>query len=151
MITSHAKIVGSIVLLTILILVGGIGLISTQQKKEATVPEDQIISKNGIHWHPRLALFVQDQELKLENGIGLGSVHQPMHTHDEDYQNGVVHMEMDGLVTKEETKLAQFFKIWGKPFNFGGQNIKMTVNGQENTQLENFLMNDGDKIEIKYD
>ena len=71
-----------------------------------------------------------------------------------------MHMEMEGLVIKDDTKLGNFFQIWGKDFSskkildkeatVEGQ-IKMTVNGNDNRDFENYLMKDGDNIEVKFE
>ena len=60
---------------------------------------------------------------------------------------------------KEGLKLGQFFKVWEKKFSSGcifefcngekGQ-VKMTVNGRENKDFENYVMRDKDKIVINY-
>jgi len=69
-------------------------------------------------------------------------------------------MEMEGLVTKDETRLGNFFEIWGKDFSkeqsFDKKNgadgkVKMLVNGKESSKFENYEMRDGDKIEIRYE
>lgn len=146
--STNTKVIGGIVVATIVIFVGGFLLISRQSSQEASVPENQIVSRNGLHWHPELSIYINGQKQEIPKDIGIGAVHQPIHTHD---ASGTLHMEMNGLVTKDETKLGNFFKIWGKEFNFGGQNIKMLVNGQENNEFENYLMKDQDKIEIRYE
>lgn len=146
--STNAKVVGGIVIASLLILVGGVLLLSRQSAQESSVPEDQIISRRGIHWHPKLSIFIKGEKEEIPKDIGIGAIHQPMHTHD---SSGTIHMEMNGLVTKDETRLGNFFKIWGKEFNFGGQNIKVLVNGQENTEFENYLMKDKDTIDIRYE
>ena len=77
-------------------------------------------------------------------------MHQPIHTHDDSNQ-GIVHMEFQGLVRKDNATLGQFLKGWGKDINSFGTNVKMTVNGQENAELENYVMQDQDKIELHYE
>lgn len=67
-------------------------------------------------------------------------------THDTD---NIIHMEFSGLVRKDDLKIGKFFIIWGKQLRGDGF-VKMTVNGQENTDFDNYLMKDGDKIEIFY-
>lgn len=80
------------------------------------------------------------------------------HTHD---TSGELHWEvMSGPVTKEHVQLKAFFEVWGKTFN-GAQildakngsdgTVKMFVNGQPNTQFENYQIKDGDKIEVRYE
>lgn len=156
--STEKKIIGAVVFFTVVVLIGAVLWLS----KDSTggVPKDQIITRTGLHWHPKLAVTINGQKQELEDGIGLGAVHQKMHTHTEDFKEGVVHMEMQGLVTKDDTKLSKFFQVWGKDFNSGrildkvataeGQ-IKMIVNGSENKEYENYLMKDGDDIEIRYE
>jgi len=47
--------------------------------------------------------------------------------------------------------LSDFFAVWGKDMRSFGKNMKMTVNGQENTEYENYLMNDHDQIELIFE
>lgn len=149
-------IIGAIV--TILILVGAIFLLT--KNEDINVPEDQIVARQGLHWHPRVTVTLKGQNQEIPANLGLGAVHGKVHTHDTDNKEGVIHMEMKGLVVKEDTKLAHFFQAWGKQFSstqlFDKTNgsegiVKMMVNGQENTEFENYLMRDGDKIEVKYE
>lgn len=149
-------IIGAI--LTILLLVGAIFLLS--RPESVNVPEDQIISRKGIHWHPRLTISIKGEKKEIPADFGLGAIHSPIHTHAADSKEGILHMEMKGLVTKDETKLNKWFQLWGKQFNsnciFDKCNeadgiVKMTVNGQENKEFENYLMKDGDRIEIKFE
>ena|SRR3989344_9252385 len=159
---NEIKIIGSIILVSVFILGGAIFLLPKTEgrSEDKKVAEDQVISKSGLHWHPKLSIFIKGQKQELEEDIGLEAIHEPIHTHKEDYKNGVVHMEMNGVVTKDETKLGNFFKIWGREFNstqiFDEKNseegkVKMTVNGKENKSFENYLMKDGDLIEIRYE
>lgn len=152
------KIIVSIVVLTVIILTGAVFWLSKDSGGGAS--EDQVITKTGLHWHPKLAILIKGQKQELADGIGLGAVHQKIHTHTEDFKEGVMHMEMQGLVVKDDTKLGKFFQVWGKTFNSKkildkeatseGQ-IQMIVNGTENKDFENYLMKDGDNIEIKYE
>lgn len=156
--TTDKKVIWSIALASIIILVGGIFLLT--KSTTPNIPDDQIVARNGLHWHPNLSIFIKGEKKELDDGIGLGVVHQDIHTHTEDFKQGVVHMEMKGVVSKADTKLGRLFQIWGKQFNSQclldqcateSGKIKMTVNGQENKDYENYLMKDGDKMEIRYD
>lgn len=120
-------------------------------------PEDDIISRRGIHWHPELSIVIKGQKQEIPANLGLGAVMKPVHTHD---SSGVLHLEIQGLVRTEDTKLGRFFKIWDKQFNANcildscngvDGTVKMFVNGNENTEFENYQMKDKDKIEIKYE
>lgn len=117
------------------------------------VPESDIVSKNGFHWHPELTIYVKGvkQEIPASIGLpaGMDAAHKPIHTHD-DSDQGIIHMEFQGRVLKQNTTLGQFFKNWGKDMRSFGSNMKMTVNGQENTEYENYIMKDKDKIELRY-
>lgn len=113
-------------------------------------PESDIISATGFHWHPELAIYVKGEKQEIPPNIGLGAVHQPIHTH-EDSDKGIIHMEFQGVVRKQDTALGQFFKNWGKDIRSFGKNMKMTVNGEENTEYENYAMKDKDKIELYYE
>lgn len=104
-----------------------------------------------------LSIYINGEKKEIPANLGIGAIHKPIHTHD---ATGVIHMEMQGLVTKEDTKLGNFFVIWGKQFNsnciFDTCNgdvgtVKMTVNGQESYEFEDHLMKDGDKIEIRFE
>lgn len=156
--TTEGKVIGGIGLLTLAILVGGVFFLS--KSENPSVPESEIVTRNGMHWHPKLTITIKGKKQEFPANLGIGAVHQKIHTHDEDAKDGVVHMEMQGVVIKDDIKLDNFFRIWGKDFNstqiFDNKNdadgtVKMTVNGKENIEFENYKMRDGDQIEIKYE
>lgn len=132
--------------LGIAVIGGLVWLVASQPK----TPESEIISRNGFHWHPELTIYVKGEKQEFPANIGVGAVHQPIHTHD-DAKDGIVHLEFQGLVRKQDITLGQFFKSWGKDIGSFGANVKMTVNGQENTELGNYQMQDKDKIELRYE
>lgn len=118
--------------------------------------DSEVISKRGLHWHPELSIEIKSQKQEIPANIGIGLVHNPIHTHDD---SGTIHLEFDGLVKKDSILLNQFFKVWGKQFNSqcifeycNGPNgsVNMFVNGKENSEFDNYQMRDGDKIEIIY-
>ncbi len=156
--TTEKKIIGILVIGTVAILGGAVFFLS--KGGSTSVPEDQIVARSGLHWHPKLAIFLGGQKQPFPDSIGLnGPVHNPIHTHDDANQD-IIHMEFSGMVTKDQTKLSKFFQIWGKDFNSmklldkeasSGGVIKMTVNGEENKDFENYMMKDGDKIEVRYE
>lgn len=126
------------------IIVGGFGLSKYLQTNDPT-----LVSRSAIHWHPKLDIYVKDQKQPFPTMVGLrGSTMAPMHTHEAD---GSIHVEMGGPVKGDSVKLGRFFEIWGKDFNSFGTNVRMTVNGKENMELENYQMKDGDKIELRYE
>lgn len=112
------------------------------------IPESDIISQNGIHWHPVLAIYVKGVKQEIPTNIGIGAVHQPVHTHD---ATGTIHLEFQGLVRTQDITLGQFFINWGKDMQSFGQNMKMTVNGDENIEYGNYIMRDKDHIELRFE
>lgn len=128
------------------IIAGLVWFVASQPK----TPESEIVSRNGFHWHPELSIYVKGEKQEFPANIGIGAVHQPIHTH-EDAKDGIVHLEFQGMVRKQDITLGQFFKSWGKDIRSFGTTTKMTVNGKENTELENYQMQDKDKIELRYE
>ena len=110
-----------------------------------------------IHWHPQVSITIDGAPIEIPPNIGIGAGgHFPIHTHEPD---GVLHVEQSSPTTKT-TALAQFFEIWGKTFtaecildscNDGTKSMNMLVNGEPNSDFENYQMNDGDFIEIIYE
>ncbi len=143
----------ALILFFIAALVAGIGWLL---KFRHPLQNQEIISVNGIHWHPELEIFIKGQKQEIPANIGLGITENPIHTHD---ATGILHLEFGGVVTKENIKLGNFFKVWEKIFNkdcvftyCNGPDgkLKMTVNGKESDKFENYEMRDKDKIEIRY-
>ena len=114
------------------------------------IPESDIVSRSAFHWHPELAIYVKGEKQELPPNIGIGAVHQPIHTHDDSNQ-GIIHMEFQGLTRKQDTTLGQFFGNWDKDINSFGVDMKMTVNGEENIEYGDYVMQDKDKIELRYE
>ena len=122
---------------------------------QTSVSAPEIISRSGLHWHADLTINIFGESQDIPAGIGLEKLpHKPIHTHDRD---SIIHMEFSGLVREDDLRLGQFFRIWGKTFSKDcifdkctGPEGKLTmlVNGKENFEFENYLMRDGDKIEI---
>lgn len=113
--------------------------------------DPDIVSRNGIHWHPELAIYVKGEKQEIPANIGIGAVHEPIHTHTDDNKQGVIHAEFQKLVRKQDITLGQFFKNWDKDMRSFGTNMRMTVNGEKNTEYENYVMQDKDKIELRYE
>jgi hypothetical protein len=132
-----------------LVVAGLIWLKSAEPTEAEIVAEKgQVISEQGLHWHPELKIFVKGQEIKIPENVGLGAVHNPVHTHED---MPIIHLEFPGLVRETETELGKFFEVWGKDFMELGATVTMTVNGNPNNELENYKMKDGDKIELRYE
>ena len=141
----------------VLIVGGGVGGLIWYAATRPPTPETDIVSKRGLHWHSQLSIIIKGQTQEVSANIGIGGVMASTHTHD---TSGQIHLEKQGLVTKTDINLAKLFKTWGKQFNSNcifdscngvGGTVKMLVNGNENTEFENYQMKDKDKIEIKYE
>lgn len=136
------------IIFAIIIIGGSIGGLIWYLVARPPISETEIISRSGLHWHYELAIFVKGQKQEIPANIGISVVHQPIHTHD---SSGVVHLEFQSLVSRNDIKISRFFEVWGKDFREFGSLMNMTVNGEENNELENYQIKDGDKIELKYE
>jgi hypothetical protein len=137
--------------LGIVLAIGAVSGLIWYISTRSPIQESDIISRNGFHWHPELTIYVKGEKQEISANIGLGAVHSPIHTHAEDNKQGIIHMEFQGLVKKQDTTLNQFFKNWGKDIGSFGKNMKMMVNGKENTEYEDYPMQDKDKIELFFE
>lgn len=141
-----------IVIIGVVVLIIGAGIfgIWRYSAKNSASPQNseqsKIISRKGLHWHSELRIKILGKEQDVPANIGIGAIHQPLHTHEAD---NIIHMEFSRAVRENDIKLGQFFKIWGKKFN--SKKVKMLINGKENNEFENYIMKDGDKIEISYE
>lgn len=138
-------------------IAAGIGVLWWYFVSRPPVAEAEIISHNGLHWHAELSVLIDGKKESIPAGVGLGISHNPIHTHELD---NVIHMEMNGVVRNEDLKLGKFFEVWGKRFdkdcildfcNSDGGSVKISVNGQPNADFGNYVMRDGDRIEIRYE
>lgn len=138
------------------LVVLGIGWFVMAALRSPDAPD--LISRRGIHWHPELSITIKGQAVEIPANIGIGgTVHKDMHTHK---VNDQIHVEMNRAIRQDDIRLGKFFAIWGKQFNSlcvvdtcGDTDgaVTMTVNGQPNTEFENYLMRDKDRIEIRYE
>lgn len=165
-------------LLITAILIGAVWLLSSQGAKEEKQmnnltfngSDNDVVSEQGIHWHPKLTIFINGKKQEIPGNIGVGEQYgknkfydsmmsmTDIHTHN---GTGELHWEvMQGPVRKGYLKIGNFFEIWGKKFSstqiFDKVNgpegkVKMTINGKNNTELENYKIHDGDNIEIRYE
>lgn len=125
-----------------------------------TLSEDaKLVSKDGLHWHPILELYIDGKKQEIPPNIGLEATHAPVHTH-EDASEGIVHLEFAGKVYERDLLLGRFFDEWGKSFNkdeFLGlkadatHQIIVTVDGAEVDTYEDTPLRDGEHIIINYD
>ena len=135
----------SLYIISFLLFFGGMIWWSKNLQKN----DPDIISRTGLHWHPQLTIYAKGEKQEVSPNIGMtGGAMMPMHTHEPD---GTIHVESGGIVRKKDVTLGQFFKIWGRDINSFGINMTMTINGEENTELSEYVIQDGDKIELRYE
>ena len=121
-----------------------------------------------VHWHPHLPIKINGERIDIPKNIGISIGNTvdtdmgmdmgmaPAHTHTAD---GIIHLENNNPSKKPETlALGYFFYVWDKQFSSScifdyctdkGE-LKMYVNGEENTEFENYIMGDLDEIIIEY-
>ena len=145
------------IMVPLVIITAGVGWFWWYSSTKPIAPEDEIISRRGIHWHPELSIFIKGQKQEIPANMGIGIRHEPIHTHD---SSGTLHLEMQGMVRRKDIELERFFEIWGKQFNSNcvlefcnglEGTLKMFVNGQPNQEFDKYQMKDGDLIEIRYE
>ena len=99
-----------------------------------------------FHIHPVLKIMIGDQLQEIPTNIGIKpDCMNSIHTHD---NTGVIHIEAP---EKRDFNLSDFFAVWNKEINSFGKPIKMVVNGKENAEYENYVMQDKDQIELYYE
>lgn len=135
------------IVLGVAIVTGSIAAFAWYIISRPPIPEGEIVSRRGLHFHPELTVFVGGEKVEVPANLGIGAVHNPMHTHD---TSGIIHLEFQGVVRRADLKLGKFFEVWGKDFTEFGSSVAMTVNDEENAEIQNYVMGDGDKIELHY-
>ncbi len=107
----------------------------------------------ALHIHPELIIQINGENQTIPANMGLfNNVIRPIHTHDEP---GILHIES---LCSRVFRLGEFFSIWGKTFNqqcifeycADKGDLKMHVNGKENMEFQDYIMQDNDKILIEY-
>lgn len=135
----------AILVLTVGAMIGAFVL--TNRGKTPEPQDPNIISRIGVHWHPELKVFVKGEEQEIPANIGITATKMgEVHTHAGDLPK--IHYEMAGPVTRQEASLGSFFAAWGQVFN---GKMTVTVNGQPNSENMNYVVKDGDKIEVRYE
>ena len=127
----------------------GMGVYLQSMEKGGVNADPNTVSLKGLHWHPEIVINVKVVKQTMPANLGVTPLSMaPVHTHEPD---GVIHLEFLGIVHTSDIMLGQFFKSWGKDIRSFGTNMKMTVNGTENTEFENYVMQDKDKIVLSFD
>ena len=167
-------IVWLIAIIILALIIAGIYYWSNRTKQEQEIIANiTAASLNKIpivptHWHPTLKIIIDNKTYPIPAGIGnkIGKTADvqygmdvgmaPTHTHSAD---GVIHLENNNPRVKPETfALGYFFYVWEKEFSkscifeycITNGTLKMYVNGIENDEFENYVMQDKDAIVITY-
>ena len=115
-------------------------------------------SSDISHTHSTLSIFIDEDEISIPQNIGIQDSVCPdgmrgIHTHDD---TGRLHIETPSQI---DAPVGAFFNIWGETFNSeqifnnvanSSKEVVMLVNDVNNDEFENYIMLDGDKIEIFY-
>jgi len=117
----------------------------------STSSDSPIVSRNGLHWHPEIEIYIGGEVQEIPQDLGLTNGHSPIHTHAD---LPIIHLEFGGLVHEEDIMLGRFFEVWEKEFSstslLGSEGeVQMFVNGEQNMEYESYVMKDGDKIELR--
>ncbi len=140
-----------------LVILGSIVGISISSNKNFK-PYDQCVEHSvglSMHIHPELEIYINNEKVKIPANIGIDpTCMKAIHTHDD---TGKIHLEYPEAY---DFKLGDFFTVWGKPFSKNQildktadstHTVTMTVDGQPNSEFENLIMKDEQKIVIRYD
>lgn len=138
-------------------IVGMVKLIPNNSNPTGFVVADPSkIPDEPIHWHPQLSIEIDGRMQIIPANIGLGpGGHSPIHTHAAD---GVLHLE-NNYPNAKTISLDFFFDVWNKKFDENcifdyctneTHELNMYVNGEENFEYSNYLMQAEDKILIEY-
>ena len=119
------------------------------------ISEEDIVTTGGIHIHPQLEIYINGEAQVIPGNVGNPRV--GVHTHD---TTGVLHYEKLGLVLRDDLRLSALFDTWKEQFssecildfcNGVDGSVRLTVNGQDNSEFENYIVRDRDSIEIRYE
>lgn len=148
----------------VLIVIGLIGLViaaprdsdstGTRASKELVMSCTTDMATT-FHIHPTLTIMIDGVKQSIPANVGItnGCLH-PVHTHD---ASGKIHVESPEA---KDFTIGDFFLVWGKTFTANQildsvvddtHTIKMTVNGENNTDYENYVVHDLDDIVISYE
>lgn len=111
-----------------------------------------------MHIHVHLDMVINGENITIPAGVGINesvtnSFISPIHTHD---TSGVLHVESP---VKKDYTLGEFFTEWGITLNDNcvgtycadsGHKFIAAVNGKQVSNIQNYVLNAHDEIEIWY-
>lgn len=145
------------------VFVGALALFSvnthnafSQQKPASDINKilsECMTEKSPIHYHITLKITYLGTPMKLPNNIGVeDGCMKPIDTHDGSSEQIHIH-----YTRKYPFTIGNFFSVWGLIFNENQlgptiaserRQIKMKVNGVPNADFEDYVMENGDLVEI---
>lgn len=126
-------------------------------------------SSESIHRHVDLAIEIHGEPHPIPKGVGIGTQYSDspyyhsgmemtsIHTHDD---SGTIHWEIEGRSPKDgELRLGAFFDIWNKPFTANrlfdhttdDGTLTMVVDDSPNDQFDEYRIEDGDDVLIRFE
>lgn len=124
-------------------------------------PDAEGANTHFIHWHARLDIFINGKSLAIPSNVGIiGNDHAVIHTHEAD---NVLHIEQ--FPNKTTMTAGYFFEIWSYQINKSvvfnsscildmcndkDHAVVFIVNGEKNSDYENYVMKDEDILKIEY-
>jgi hypothetical protein len=171
---TQAALTGLAVILIAVIVVGAVGWYflsplffpaspasSSQTSLPATTTPSSLIEtcveegQVSYHIHVRLSIVANGERVPIPANIGIApGCTWPIHTHD---AGGTIHIESPVYYP---FTLGDFFNVWGKPFDSTRvldfqvgprHSLRMFVNGAQNLQFQNYVLQDGDEIQIVFE
>jgi len=145
-------------ILLILIFYGGYVLFKNSAEKEVNA-----YTKTSVHWHAYPKVIICGEEKELPYPLGQGHLGNALlHTHSP--PDNFMHIE-GRVYSADEIRVGKYFEVLGITFNenqiFDTKNgdlcndkpgkIRMLINDEENFELNNYVVKDGDDIIIKYE
>jgi len=156
---SSAKKSSKVVLVWLIVL-GVLGVLAWTFVRPPKAREGEILADNGVHWHIELSIFIDGAQVEVPANIGLKTpgIHPgQMHTHEPD---NLIHAEKPGVVTSDDMRLKEFFRIWNRDFSsdtiLGNKvneekSITFLVDGEESQDFEEYVLQDGARVEIRFE
>lgn len=145
----------------VVIVVGALVWLFMRAPKD-TNSDSSLLSRTGIHWHAQITITVDGKEVIIPDDTGLVGANaanphagSPLHTHAG--ESNKIHMEYSSVVRQDDVKLGKFFEVWGEELSStqlmdkttaDGGTLVMKVNGQESTAFGDYIMQDGDTMEL---
>jgi hypothetical protein len=128
----------------------------SERREAAGVPTMMETMGSSAHFHPHLAVYVEDEQVEVPANIGIdpsqpGMQMAGLHTHD---ASGTIHDE--GMAN---SRLGQFFAIWGVPFSSeqlgpyraeGSKAVRMWVDGRPSRAFGELKLAEGQQIVVAF-